>query len=195
MLGVKGFICLASLVVIASALVTYTAVLSITPTKQFTIGATTASWSIYINDVDETRYMPGDGSPAGSAVPVNSPADANSSTFAFKVVTTADQVSAVKIELTSAVNSSEFSKFEIRVKFWNTTTSSWSNETLYDASTGSTTKSYIDGLTGVDAAYVHQDASISRYYLIYVIYSYDLEDVTTVETVTFQYTPLPQASF
>ena len=42
-LGVKGFLCLVSLIMVVLALVTYTAVITITPTKQFNIGATTAS--------------------------------------------------------------------------------------------------------------------------------------------------------
>ena len=194
-LGVKGFLCLASLVAIASALVTYTAIVTITQARQFTIGATTASWTVYINDVNKETYLPGDGTPAGSTPPVNPPTDTNSSTFAFKVVTTSGQVCAVKIELTAPVNSSEFSKFEIRVKYWNTGTSTWDNETLYDAPTGSTSISYIDGLTAGSAGYVHHAASLSGYYMIHVTCSYDVVDNPTPKTVTFQYTPLPQGSF
>ncbi|MFQ5621698.1 MAG: hypothetical protein ACE5FT_07730, partial [Candidatus Nanoarchaeia archaeon] len=107
----------------------------------------------------------------------------------------ADKVCAVKIELTSAVNSSKFSKFQITVMRWNATASAWQDETLYAAATGSTTKSYIDGLTAGDSGYVHHAASLTRYYLIKVTYSYDLVDETTQVTVTFQYTPLPQDSF
>jgi hypothetical protein len=191
MLGVKGFLCLASLTMIALALVAYTATVTVTPTQQFTIGATTASWTVYVNDVNETRYLPGSGSPAGSAEPTFNASV--SSTYAFKVVTDADKVCAVKIELTSAVNSSKFSKFEITAKYW--TGAAWADETLYAAATGSTTKSYINGLTSGDAGYIHQGVSTTRYYLIKVTYSYDLVDETTQITVTFQYTPLPQDSF
>jgi predicted peptidase len=144
-----------------------------------------------VNDVNETRYLPGSGSPAGSAEPTYNSSD--SSTYAFKVVTDGDKVCAVKIELTSAVNSSKFSKFEITAKYW--TGAAWADETLYSAATGSTTKSYIDGLTSGDAGYIHQGLSTTRYYLIKVTYSYDLVDETTQVTVTFQYTPLPQDSF
>ena len=59
-LGVKGFLCIASLTMIALALVAYTATVTITPTQQFTIGATTDSWTVYVNDVDAVRYLPGD---------------------------------------------------------------------------------------------------------------------------------------
>lgn len=186
MLGVKGVLCLASLTMIALALVSYTASVTITPTIQFSIGATSDSWAVYVNDVDKVRYLPG-----GVAEPKF---DANNSnTYAFKVVTDANQVCAVKIELTSAVNSSKFSKFQITAKYW--TGAAWADETLYDAPTGSTTKTYINGLTPGDAGYIHQALSTTRYYLIKVTYSYDLVDETTQVTATFQYTPLPQNSF
>ncbi len=108
-------------------------------------------------------------------------------------MTDADKVCAVKIELTSAVNNTKFSKFEITTKYWNG--SAWDAETLYNASTGSTTKSYIDGLTPGDGGYVHQDKSETVYYLIKATYSYDKVDETTQITVTFQYTPVPQDAF
>jgi hypothetical protein len=185
-LGAKGILSLASLTMIALALVTYTASVVIDPTQQFTIGATSDSWTVYVNDVDKVRYLPG-----GASEPTFDSGDTN--TYAFKVVTDADQVCAVKIELTAAVNSSKFSNFNITAKYW--TGAAWADETLYDAATGSTTKSYIDGLSGGDAAYVHQAVSTTRYYLIKVLYSYDQTDETDQVSVTFQYTPLPQDSF
>jgi hypothetical protein len=78
---------------------------------------------------------------------------------------------------------------------WNSTVSAWENETLYADATGSMTKPYIDGLTVGDSGYVHHAASLARYYLINVTYSYDLSDTVTPINVTFQYTPLPQESF
>ncbi|MFQ6127218.1 MAG: hypothetical protein ACE5R6_21805 [Candidatus Heimdallarchaeota archaeon] len=135
--------------------------------------------------------MPGSGTPAGSAEPIFNASD--SDTYAFKVVTDAGRVCAVKIELTSAVNSSKFSKFQITAKYWNG--SMWLDETLYASATGATTKSYIDDLTAGDAGYIHQATSTTKYYLIKVTYSYDLVDTTTSVTVTLQYTPLPRESF
>ncbi|UCF59499.1 MAG: hypothetical protein JSV15_03595, partial [Candidatus Bathyarchaeota archaeon] len=88
---------------------------------------------------------------------------------------------------------SKFSKFEITVKRWNG--SAWDSETLYDAATGSTTKSHIDGLTSGDFGNIHQGMLETDYYLVRVLYSYDLTDETTQITATFQYTPLPQDSF
>jgi len=190
-LGVKGFLSLVSLTIIALALVTYTASVTITPTQQFAVGATSASWTVYTNDVNETRHLPGSGSPAGSQEPTFNASD--DGTYAFKVATDADRVCAVRIELVSPVNSSKFSKFEITVKHWNG--SAWDAETLYDAATGSSTKSYIDGLTSGDFGYIHQGMLETNYYLLRVVYSYDLTDETTQTTVTFQYTPSPQNSF
>lgn len=182
----KDVICLASLTIIALALITYRADVSVTPVQQFAIGATSDSWTVYVNDVDKVRYLPG-----GLAEPNCSVLDPN--TYAFKVVTDGNKFCAVKIELTSVVNSSKFSKFRITVKYW--TGASWADETLYQAPTGSITKSYIDGLTLDDSGYIHQSLSTTKYYLISVLYSYDQTDETTQVTVTFQYTPLPQDSF
>ena len=190
-LGVKGFLCLASLTLIALASMTYTPIVYINPIQQFTIGATSASWTVYVNDVNETRYLPGSGSPASSGEPTFNASDSN--TYAFKVVTDANRVCAVKIELTSTVNSSKFSKFEITAKYWNG--SAWDDEALYDAATGSNPKSYINGLTSGDAGYIYQGTSETAYHLIKVTYSYDQVDETTQVTVEFQYTPLPQDSF
>jgi hypothetical protein len=190
-LGLKGFLCFVSLTMIALALVTYTASVTITPTQQFTVGATSASWTVYMNDVNETRYLPGSGSPPGSSEPTFNASDTE--TYAFKAVTDADKVCAVKIELMSAVNSSKFSEFQITVEYWNG--SAWDAETLYDAATGSGTKSYIDGLTSGDFGYIHQGTLETTYYLLKVVYSYDLTDEATQITATFQYTPLPQDSF
>jgi len=185
-LGVKGLLSLVSMMMVALALVAYTATVTITPIKQFTIGATSDSWTVYVNDVDKVRYLPG-----GNSEPTFNPSNPN--TYAFYVGTDANQVCAVKIELTSAVNSSKFSKFQITVKYW--TGSAWTDATLYAGPTWSTTKDYINGLTSGDAGYIQQDFSITRYYLICVTYSYDLVDETTQVAVTFQYTPLPQNSF
>lgn len=190
-LGVKGFLCLAALTAIVLALVTYTAPVTITPTAQFTIGATTASWTVYVNDINETRNLPGSGSPTGSQTPVFNSSDPT--TYAFKVITDAAQVCAVKIELTAAVDSSKFSKFEVAAKYWNGLT--WTDEPLYDTASGSTTKSYINGLTPGDAGYIHQGTTTTRYYAIIATYSYDLVDETNLVTATFQYTPLPRDSF
>ena len=59
LLGIKGVLAIASLATIAVALVVYTASVTITPTLQFTIGASSDSWTVYINEVDEVRYLPG----------------------------------------------------------------------------------------------------------------------------------------
>jgi len=184
-LGVKGFLCLASLTMIALALVVYTATVTITPTQQFTKGAISDSWTVYVNDVDEVRYFPG-----GSTEPTFNAGDPN--TYAFNVTTDAQKNCSVKIELTAAVNSSKFSNFNITVEYW--TGAAWADETLYAGATGSTTKSYIDGLSSGDAGYIHKSGATTRYYLIKVTYSYDQTDETTQVTVTFQYTPLPQDS-
>jgi hypothetical protein len=58
-LGVKGILCLACLSVVAFALVTYTATVTVTPTLQLTTGATSASWNFYVNEVNQIRYLPG----------------------------------------------------------------------------------------------------------------------------------------
>jgi hypothetical protein len=184
--GVKGLLCLASLSLIAFALVTYTANVIINPVQQFTIGSTSDSWSVYVNDVNKIRYLPG----GSTELTLDT---GNTSTYAFKAVTDAQKLCAIKIELTSAINSSKFSNFNITAKYWSG--SAWTDETIYNAATGSTPKSYIDGLTLGDSAYIHQALSTTRYYSVKVAYSYDKVDETAQTTATFQYTPLPQDSF
>jgi len=189
-LGTKGLLCIASLITIALALVYYTAVVTITPYKQFIIGATTDEWTVYVNDVDQVRYLPGEGSPDGSTPPGNAP-NGGSDTFAFKVVTDASRACAVNITLESPVDSSKFTKFEIRVMYWDTATVKWVDATIHDSPSGGGTKTYIDGLTG-DFGYIQHPVSTSLYYLMKVTYSYNITDSTTAMNVTFTYTPLPQ---
>lgn len=191
-LGLKGILSLICMTTIVVALVTYTAGITMDPTRQFASGATTADWTIYVNEVDAGRYLPGAGVPAGSGQP---PFDAgNASTYAFRVVTDAGKVCGIKLELTAVVDATKFSRFEITAMKWDGV-SSWVAETLYTAATGSTVKGYVDGLTGGDAAYIHQPTSTDAYYALHVTYSYDLVDADAQMPVTIQYTPLPQDSF
>jgi hypothetical protein len=186
MLGVKGFLAIFALITIVMALVVYTAALTVTPTVQFTTGNTSTSWTVYVNDVNQVRFLPN-----GTTEPTLNTVDSN--TYAFKVVTDANRACAVKIELTSAMDDAKFSNFDITIK--SSTGGAWSAETIYIGATGATTKASINGLTGGDAGYIHQDASTTKYYEIRVTYSYDKVDATTQLTTTFQYTPLPQDNF
>ena len=184
-LGIKGVLSVASLMTIAVALVVYSAAVTINPTQQFTIGASSDTWSVYVNEVDEVRYLPG-----GDSEPTFDSGDTG--TYAFRVVTDASKVCAVKIELTAAMDNSKFSEFNITASYW--TGAAWASATLYDSNTGSTTMTEIDGLT-TNAGYLHQTASADVYYLVEVSYSYDLVDDTTQVTANFQYTPLAQDNF
>ena len=184
-LGLKGILALSSLVTIAVALVIYSAAVTVTPTQQFTIGSTSDSWTIYVNEVNQARYLPdADTEPTFNA--------GDTDTYAFRVVTDAYKVCAVQIELTSAMDNTKFSNFDITVDYWDG--DSWEAATLYNAATGSTTVTDIDGLT-TTAGYVHQAVSEDTYYMVTVTYSYDLVDTNTDVTATFQYTPLPADAF
>ena len=184
-LGLKGILAISSLATIAVALVIYSAAVTVTPTQQFTIGASSDSWTIYVNEVDQPRYLPGANSePAFS--------DADTGTYAFKVVTDATKVCAVEIVLNSAMDTGKFSKFDITVDAWDG--DSWETATLYNAATGSTTVTDIDGLT-TTAGYIHQAVSTEAHYMVTVTYSYNLVDTNTDVTATFDYTPLPADAF
>jgi len=178
-----GVLSIASLVTIALA---YSAAVAVNSTQQFTIGASLDSWNVYINEVDEVRYLPG-----GYSAPTLAAGD--TSTYAFRVVTDANKVCAVKIELTSAMDSGIFSNFDITVEYWADT--AWAAATLYDSNAGTTTITEIDGLSAGAAGYIHQAASTTTYYLIEVTYSYDQVDTTTQVNANFQYTPLQQDDF
>ncbi|MGD0645593.1 MAG: hypothetical protein ABSA75_11875 [Candidatus Bathyarchaeia archaeon] len=186
-LGIKGILCIICLLICLSsvsfALITYTNTVTITPTDQLTVGTATTTWTIYPNQ-QGTQYMPG-----GSSESTLNTGD--TTTYAFKVVTDAHEVCAVKVELTSAMNPDQFSSFDITVL--SSTGGTWSAEPLYAASTGTTTKASINGLIQGDAAYIHQDVSLTQYYEIQVTYSYI--GVNTPITATFQFTPLPLNGF
>jgi hypothetical protein len=184
--AVKIALCLICLVAVAFALVIYTGSVVITPVEQLSVGASSTSWNIYVNEVNQTRYMPG-----GFSAPTLSSPDA--STYAFKVVTDSYKVCAVEVQLSSAMSANKFSNFNITVL--SPTGGAWGQEPLFNAATGSTTKAYINGLVQGDAAYIHQNLSTVEYYLIQVTYSYDLVNATSQIPVTFQFTPLPQNGF
>ena len=177
LLGIKGLLAVASLTSIALALVVYTASVAITPTTQFTLGASTDSWTVYVNDQNQVRYLPG-----GDTIP------ATGATYAFSLDTT-NRGCAVQIELTSAMNSAVFSNFDITVMYWDG--SAWASAQLYNSATGGSTISSIDGTT-TNAGFIRQALGTgTTYYLVQVTYSYNLVDTTSAVTATFQYTPLP----
>jgi hypothetical protein len=188
-LGVKGILCIICLASVGAALVTYTTNIAITPTVQLTQGETTATWTLYVNEFNLNKYIPsGDG---GVTEMVLNPADPHS--YSFKVVTDADKVCAVKVELVAPVDTEKFSKFDITVL--SSTGTSWDPEPLYTTSTGSTTKAAVNGLLADQVGYVHQDVTTTKYYEVKVNYNYDLKADDTPITVTLRVTPLPQDGF
>lgn len=181
-LGLKGVLAASSLITIAVALVVYSASVTVIPIQQFTIGSSSETWTVYVNEVNQDRYLPG-----GLSQPIFD--SGNPNTYAFRVITDADKNCAVKVELTSAIDNGKFSNFDITVDYWTGIT--WAPATLYDSATGPTTIAEIDGLTPGATGYIQQGVSSTTYYLVKVNYSYDLVDDTTQITTTFQYTPLP----
>ena len=178
LLGIKGLLAIASLTTIAIALVVYTAAVTITPTTQFTLGTSTDSWNVYVNDVNQVRYLPG-----GSTPPVDT------SAYAFSLDTT-NRGAAVQIELTAGMSSSLFSNFDITVMYWQTSVG-WTSAQLYNSATDGSPISSIDGTT-TNAGFIRQAQSTgTTYYLVQVTYSYDQSDLTNEVYVYLQYTPLP----
>ena len=171
-------------VAVAIELFSYTATVTIQPIQQLSQGASSSSWSIYINQEDQTQYVPG----ANSEPTFD---QSNTGTYAFNVTTDANKVCAVEINLETAMSSSDFSSFQITVLYWDGT--EWSPATLYNAATGSTTIPYIDGTTST-SGYIHQAISTSTYYLVAITYSY-LAETTSPYTVNLQYTAIPLSSF
>ena len=150
---------------------------------EFIIGATSSSLRIEPGEVDQVRYLPGTGAPAGSQQP-GAPIDASPNTFAFKVSTDILRVGSVGIRLTSPVDDSRFSKFWITAQKWDQAASAWKDETLF-AGLGSTIKFYIDGQENpLDIGYIKHDALTTGYYLIKLTC---LSDTSTPATITFQY--------
>ncbi len=182
---IKGLICLICLVSVSFGLVTFTNGLTSPAAPQLTVGVSTASWTVYVNEVNQVRYVPG-----GFSEPKFSVGD--TSTYAFKVVTDAKNSCAVKVELASAIDTSVFSQFDITV-LSTTVSGTWSSEPLYIAPTGASTTSYLNGLMPGTAAYIHQGSSTTKYYLVQVIYSYNLAANNIPMPVTFAFTQIPTA--
>ncbi len=187
LLGVKGILSIACLTTVALALVVYTASVTMNPTYQFTQGAATATWQMYLNEVNQVRFMPG-----GTTTPW--PVDANLDSYAFKVVTDGNRVCAVAIRISVPV-STKFTKFDIKVKQWDG--GAWQDAQLFTAATGSTIKASINGLITTDVGYIYQGLSTTGYYLLEVTYTYDIASVSQflTETATFEYTPYAQSGF
>jgi len=186
-LGVKGIICLVALIAIVIAQLTYTATVNITLGQTgYGQGKSTESWTIYENDIDEVRYLPGAGT-GGNATPTFNAGDSN--TYAFKVTTDTVKGMAVKIELVDYTKTENFTKFEITAMWYN---SGWQIAQLYDGPTASAgTISFINGKTSGASGYVHQARSTStRYYLIKVTYSYPT--TASAPSIQFRYTPTPE---
>ena len=92
---------LISTLLVTTALVVYTSNATATETKQLTLGyAIPAAWIFYVNEVNQIKYMPGNAS-SGNFTATFSAVDP--STYAFKVVTDADRVCAVQIDLVEAM--------------------------------------------------------------------------------------------
>lgn len=157
---------------------------------EFIIGATSSSVKIEPGEVDQVRYIPGTGVPAGSRQP-DAPIDTSASTFAFKVSTDILRTCSVSIRLKSPLDSSKFSKFQITAQKWDSTTSAWKDEALY-AGLGSTAKFYIDGLKNpLDIGLINHAASSTGYYLIRLTC---LSDTEAPVTIDLQYTLQSQPS-
>lgn len=193
MLGLKGIICLAALIVIVVAQLTYTATVNINVgTTEFSQGKSTESWTIYPNDIDKFRYLPGAGT-GGNATPTFNAGDSN--TWAFKATTDTVKGMAIKIELVDYTKTENFTKFEITAIWYNTTASAWESAQLYDGATSSAgTKALINGTSSADHGYIHQEratsGTLTRHYLIKVTYSYETE--AAGPSVQFKYTPTPE---
>jgi len=183
-------ILLVSLLLGVGALVLYTSNVTLTPTKQLTLGySSTAAWTFYVNEVNQIKYMPG-ANASGIVQPTFNAGD--TSTYAFNVVTDSNKVCAVQIDLLAAMDTTKFSMFDVTVL--SNDSGTWTPVTLYAASTGSTTTPALDGISNT-AVYIHQDISTNSYYLVQVNYSYDKVDTTATISPAFQYTPLPQNNF
>ncbi len=173
-------------IAVAVTLSSYTTTLTITGVKQLSQGASTSSWTVYVNEQNQIQYVPG-----ATSEPIFNPDD--TSTYAFNVTTDANKACSVEINLALPV-SSDFSSFEITVLYW--TGSAWSSAQLYTTATGSTPLTFIDGTMSSTSGYIQQAVSTSTYYLVEVTYTYtQANPPNTPYTVDFVFTPLPEAPF
>ena len=171
----------------ATAAFFYTQNITMNAVRQLTVGTSSASWTIYVGEVDQTKYVPG--------IYTEPTLDANDpNTYAFSVVTDANEMCAVKINLTSYLPSANFTDVMITVLTNSSATGNWVPAQLYTDASGTTPKSFIDATdaTPGDAGYIVQGVSTVAYYLIEVQYTYDKVDYAGPYNTALQYTPIPQ---
>ncbi len=183
----KALIATGSIAMVALALVTYTATVTLNFSAFFVQGmGNTASWTLSTSS--GTRYLPGNQANAGTNTP-GAPAQTNTTSFAFYTITGKGYV---KINLAANVPTADFNSYRIFVLTFNTTT--WNNATLYASSTYSTTGHIVGGIdgTGVNAsaltAYLLIGQAAQVFYAIQV--NYILAPTPGASTTTtFNYTP------
>ena len=107
-LCINGIICLICLASVVVALVDYQGTVTTSPTRQLTVGTITDAWTIYVNEVNQVRCVP-------DQFTTPTLDTDNTGTYSFKVVTDANKVCAVKVELVTAMDPLKFSKFDITV--------------------------------------------------------------------------------
>lgn len=195
----KGLMATLSVLAVAIALVSYTATVTININSSFTVGATTATWDVYLNDVAQLRYLPGStATPRGSAE-----LGSGTTNNAFSVVDDGAQGTAVNITLTTLMSATQFSQFQITVKQWNATSSSWQAgtplSTLYTTQTGTTTMTFIQGLSGgagqtFGFLHILKTQTTTVYFEIVVTYTVNATSAGTA-TAVFSYTPTRTSAF
>ncbi len=175
----KSLLAVGSIAMVALALVTYSATITITFSPFFTLGLNTSAWTT--NTASGSRYLPGNTAVPGTPGPITA-----TTTFAFSTITGGGYV---QIGTSTAAKTTDFSSFKIFVLVFNSTT--WNNATIYTTSAFSTVLSGgVDGTNTATSGFIHiVSAQPQTYFAIQVNYVLVGTPADTSANVVFAYTP------
>lgn len=175
----KSLLAVGSIAMVALALVTYTATITITFSPFFTLGQATGAWTT--NTSSGTRYLPGNTVIPGTPGPVTA-----TTTFAFSTITGGGYV---QIGTSTAAKTTDFSSFKIFVLVFNSTV--WNNATMYTSSTfGTVLSGGVDGTSTANSGFIHiVSAQPQTYFAIQVNYILVGTPADPSANVVFAYTP------
>lgn len=175
----KAALAVGSIAMVALALVTYTATITITFSPFFTLGQATGAWST--NTASGTRYLPGNTVIPGTPGPVTA-----TTTFAFSTITGGGYV---QVGTSTAAKPTDFQSFKIFVLVFNSTV--WNNATIYTSSAFTSVLSGgVDGTNTATSGFIHVVAGQPQtYFAIEVIYILQGTPADTTANVVFAYTP------
>ncbi len=175
---------------VALALVTYTATVTIQFNAFFVQGATSMTWGA-LTTSSGTRYFPNGANTTGILTP-NSTIVPSGTTVAnnFTFATQSTGKGYIQIAMGTAAPAADFQSFRVRVLTYNGTTTKWVNATMFTTSSFTTQLTNgLDGMQTATSAFIHVSGGSTLFYLIRVDYVLVGTPAGTNINVVFNETP------